>query len=58
MSLIIKAFIMDWRTVEKIDAHIHILPDAVIAANQGVDAPYILARGVDECVLLMDKHKV
>lgn len=56
--MIIKAFIMDWRTVEKIDAHIHILPDAVIAATQGVDAPYILARGVDECVLLMDKHKV
>lgn len=49
---------MDWRTVEKIDAHIHILPDAVIAANQGVDDPYILAGGIDECVRLMDKHHI
>ncbi len=49
---------MDWRTVEKIDAHIHILPDAVIAANQGVDDPYVLAGGIDECVQLMDKHNI
>ncbi len=49
---------MDWRTVEKIDAHIHILPDAVIAANQGVDDPYVLAGGIDEYVRLMDEYKI
>lgn len=49
---------MDWRRIEKIDAHIHILPDTVIAANQGADDPYVLAGGIDECVRVMDKHNI
>lgn len=48
----------DWKSTPKIDAHIHILPDAVIAANQGVDDPYILAGGIDEYVHLMDENNI
>lgn len=49
---------MDWRKIDKIDAHIHILPDEVIAVNQGVDDPYVLAGGVGEYVRLMNENNM
>lgn len=32
---------IDWKTIKKIDAHIHILPDAVHAANPDSDDPFL-----------------
>ncbi len=47
-----------WKSTPKIDAHIHILPDAVIAANQGVDDPFISAGGIEAYVRLMDQYNI
>ena len=33
----------NWRTLKKIDAHIHILPDAVHAANPDADDVWMYA---------------
>lgn len=34
---------VDWRTIKKIDAHIHILPDAVLEANPDSDDVWVYA---------------
>ncbi len=48
----------DWKKVSKIDAHIHILPDDVIAANAGVEDSFVLAGGVEKYVRLMDENNI
>ncbi len=49
---------VDWKRIPKIDAHIHILPDDVITANQGVDDPYVLAGGAEEYIRLMEEYNI
>lgn len=54
---------IDWRTLKKIDAHIHILPDAVHAANPDSDDAWAYAglddyasqmarRGIEQAVIM------
>lgn len=48
---------MSWRTCKKIDAHVHVLPDARAAeflANEGPGAPWSRC-GVDDCLRRMDR---
>lgn len=51
---------MSWRTCKKIDAHVHVLPDARAAeflANEGPGAPWSRC-GVDDCLRRMDRYGV
>lgn len=54
---------IDWKTLKKIDAHIHILPDAVHAANPDSDDAWVYAkldeyasqmaqRGIEQAVIM------
>ncbi len=47
-----------WKSISKIDAHIHILPEDVITANQGVEDPFILAGGVEAYVSVMEENNI
>ncbi len=49
---------VDWKTIPKIDAHIHILPEDVIAANQGAEDPFILAGGVEAYIPVMEEYHI
>lgn len=51
---------MSWRTCKKIDAHVHVLPDARAAeflANEGPGAPWARC-GVDDCLRRMDRYGI
>lgn len=47
-----------WKQVPKIDGHIHILPEAVIDANQGVEDGFVLAGGMEEYVRRMEENNI
>lgn len=49
---------VDWRTVPKIDAHIHLLPDDVIAANSGCGDPFVDYGSVDDYLTIMEKYAI
>ena len=48
---------IDWKTIKKIDAHIHILPDAVHAANPDSDDPW-LQTNLHEYTAMMDSLNI
>ena len=46
---------VDWRTIEKIDAHIHILPDAVHEANPDSEDTWVLTADLHKYCGMMDE---
>ena len=48
---------IDWKQIPKIDAHIHLLPEDVIAANQGFDDPFVEYGSIRDYLSVMhDNH--
>ena len=49
---------VDWKKIPKIDAHIHLMPKDVIAANRGNGDPFVehASLMVDPSDLLSDLH--
>lgn len=48
----------DWRTVSKIDAHIHLMPPDVIAANQGYGDKFADYGSVSDYYRLMEQYHI
>lgn len=49
---------VDWKQIPKIDAHIHLLPEDVIAANSGGGDPFVDYGSVSEYLLLMKQYNI
>ena len=49
---------LDWKQIPKIDAHIHLLPNDVIAANQDSDDPFIQYGSVDSYLDVMKEYNI
>lgn len=48
----------DWKEIPKIDAHIHLLPDDVIAANSGYGDPFVDYGSVEDYLQLMKTYNI
>lgn len=48
----------DWRSIPKIDAHIHLLPPDVIAANQGYGDRFVDFGSAEDYLALMDQYHI
>ena len=46
---------LDWRTIKKIDAHIHILPDEVHEANPDSEDAWVHAADLHKYCRMMDE---
>jgi predicted TIM-barrel fold metal-dependent hydrolase len=49
---------LNWKTLPKIDAHIHITPDDVIEANKDYDGKFIINGASKDYIKLMDKYNI
>ncbi len=49
---------VNWQQIPKIDAHIHLLPDDVIAANRGCGDPFVEFGNVSDYLRLMDTYHI
>ena len=49
---------VDWKSIPKIDAHIHLLPEEVIRANQGCGDPFVDYGGVEDYLELMKAYNI
>lgn len=48
----------NWKTIPKIDAHIHLMPPDVIEANQGFNDKFVDYGSVNDYLKLMDKYHI
>ena len=48
---------VNWKTIPKIDAHIHLMPPDVIEANQGFNDKFVDYGSVNDYLNLMDKYQ-
>lgn len=49
---------VNWKTIPKIDAHIHLMPPDVIEANQGFNDKFVDYGSVNDYLKLMDKYHI
>ena len=49
---------VDWKKIPKIDAHIHLMPKDVIAANRGNGDPFVEYGGVYDYQALMERYHI
>ena len=49
---------VDWKKIPKIDAHIHLMPKDVIAANCGNGDPFVEYGGVYDYQALMERYHI
>lgn len=49
---------VNWKTIPKIDAHIHLMPLDVIEANQGFNDKFVDYGSVNDYLKLMDKYHI
>ena len=49
---------INWKSIPKIDAHIHLLPSDVIKANIDCDDPFVKNGDVKDYINLMKKYNV
>lgn len=47
---------IEWKTIPKIDAHIHLIPSDVIAANQWDEGGFIGFGRIEEHLALMGRY--
>ena len=49
---------IDWKSISKIDAHIHLLPPDVIENNRGNGDRFVEYGSVDDYLRLMDQYHI
>ena len=49
---------VDWKTIPKIDAHIHLLPEDVIQANKGYDDPFVDYGSAADYLAVMKEYSI
>ena len=49
---------VNWKSIPKIDAHIHLMPPDVIEANQGFNDKFVDYGSVNDYLKLMDKYHI
>lgn len=49
---------VNWKRIPKIDAHIHLMPQDVIEANQGYENRFVDFGDVDDYIRLMDAYHI
>lgn len=49
---------IDWKEIPKIDAHIHLMPEDVIAANQGYGDPFVDFGSLADYLQTMDEYHI
>lgn len=49
---------VDWHDIPKIDAHIHVTPEAVIEANRGYEGKFITNGSADDYIKWMDQYHI
>lgn len=49
---------LSWKSISKIDAHIHLIPDDVIDANRGYDGKFIVNGAAKDYIEIMKNHNI
>ena len=49
---------IDWRSIPKIDAHIHLTPEDVIYANRGNGDPFVEHGSVYDYAAIMERYHI
>lgn len=49
---------VNWKTIPKIDAHIHLLPEDVIQANKGYGDPFVDYGSVGDYLAVMEQYSI
>lgn len=49
---------VDWKSIPKIDAHIHLLPEDVVQANSGYGDPFVDYGSVTDYLAIMEQYNI